>query len=74
MEAGKEDRKFDIANALRILMLHRETVARQRAIEGEEDEEIILAQLNTKLDAMRAREAEIALLLAADGTDPDGFE
>ncbi len=73
VEAGKEDRKFDIANALRILMLHRETVARQRAIEGEEDEEIILAELNTKLDAMRAREAEIALLLAADDTDPDAF-
>lgn len=54
-------------------MLHRETVARQRAIEGEEDEEIILAELNTKLDAMRAREAEIALLLAADNTDPDAF-
>ncbi|MCL6249811.1 hypothetical protein M3P36_01940 [Altererythrobacter sp. KTW20L] len=31
VDAGKEDRKFDIANALRILMMHRETVARERA-------------------------------------------
>lgn len=73
VEAGREDRKFDIANALRLLMLHRETVARQRAIHGEEDEDMILAELNTKLDAMRTREAEIAQLLSAESVDSDAF-
>ena len=73
VEAGREDRKFDIANALRLLMLHRETVARERAIQGEDDEEIILAQLNAKLDSMRSREAEIALLLSAEAEDHNAF-
>jgi len=35
--------KFDIANALRLLTLHKETVARERAREEMEDEEEILA-------------------------------
>ncbi len=73
VEAGREDRKFDIANALRLLMLHRETVARQRALTSEDDEEEVLAELNAKLDQMRSREAEIAALLADDGPDPHAF-
>ncbi len=72
VEAGKEDRKFDIANALRILMMHRETVARERAIRSHGDEESVLAELNARLDGMRARESEIALLLAEDDPDADG--
>jgi hypothetical protein len=69
VEAGKDDRKFDIANALRILMMHRETVARERALRSHGDEESVLAELNARLDVMRAREAEIALLLAEDCPD-----
>lgn len=65
-EAGKDDRKFDIANALRLLSLHKETVARARALEGDEDEDAILASLNAKIDAMRAREAAVDALLAAE--------
>ena len=66
VDAGKEDRKFDIANALRILMMHRETVARERALRSHDDEESVLAELNARLDSMRSRESEIALLLAED--------
>lgn len=73
VEAGREDRKFDIANALRLLMLHRETVARERALHSEDDEEEVLAELNAKLDQMRSREAEIAALLADDGPDHHAF-
>jgi hypothetical protein len=65
IDAGKDDRKFDIANALRLLSLHRQSVAQTRALEGEEDEEAILASLDAKIDAMRAREAEIAADAAA---------
>jgi hypothetical protein len=71
VDGGKEDRKFDIANALRLLTLHRETVAHERAIRGEDDEESVLAELNARLDAMRSREAEVAVLLAEEQDDPD---
>lgn len=70
VDAGKDDRKFDIANALRLLTLHRETVARERALTGEEDEESVLAELNARLDAMRGREAELAELFAQEDADP----
>lgn len=56
VSGGKDDKKFDIANALRLLSLHSQTVAHERAIRDEEDEETILAELNAKIDAMRARE------------------
>ncbi len=71
VDGGRDDRKFDIANALRLLTLHRETVARERAIRGEDDEESVLAELNARLDAMRSREAEVAMLLAEDEDGPD---
>jgi hypothetical protein len=73
VEAGREDRKFDIANALRLLMMHRETVARERALHCEDDEEAVLAELNAKLDQMRLREAEIAQLLAEEDHTANGF-
>jgi hypothetical protein len=59
VDSGKEDRKFDIANALRLLTLHRETVAREKAVRGHMDEDEVLASLNAKIDAMRACEAEL---------------
>ena len=71
VEAGKDERKFDIANALRLLTLHSQTVAHERALQSHEDEEAILASLNAKIDAMRAREAEVAAMLAAELSAPD---
>ena len=59
--------RFDIANALRLLTLHKETVARERAREDMEDEEEILAGIERKIEAMRAREKETVKLLAEDG-------
>lgn len=66
VSGGKDDTKFDITNALRLLTLHSHSVAQARALEDDEDEETILASLNAKIDAMRAREAEIAALRAGE--------
>ena len=68
VEAGKDERKFDIANALRLLAMHRDTVAHQRALESEEDEESVLESLNEKLELMRLREAEVKQMLLEDGS------
>lgn len=63
---GKDDNKFDIANALRLLTLHRETVAHERAMRSQVDEESVLASLKAKIEAMRSREAQVARMIATD--------
>lgn len=60
--------KFDIANSLRLLAMHRETVARERARLADTDEEVVLASLNAKLDAMRHREDQLQTRLTEDET------
>ena len=66
--------KFDIANALRLLTLHKDSVARERSRHTMEDEEEILLGIERKIDRLRTREREGQKLLAdlsgADG--PDG--
>lgn len=65
---GKDDPKFDIANALRLLALHKDAAARQRAMRDDEDEEAILASLDAKIEQMRAREmAAVALMDGESG-------
>ena len=51
----KRTRAFDNATALRLLTVHRETVARERAVRDNEDADAILASINAKLDRMRER-------------------
>ena len=51
--AKKGVRAFDNALALRLLMAHRDSVARVRASRDNEDADAILASLNAKLDRMR---------------------
>ena len=63
MGTGQDGNKFDIPNALRLLTLHRESAARQKAMRGEEDEESVLESLNAKIDLMRQREAEMKQIL-----------
>ena len=72
MGTGKDDPKFDIGNALRLLALHKETVARERALRDDEDEDAILASLDAKIEAMRAREEEAARLLIEAAPQDDG--
>lgn len=69
--AGSEP-KFDIANALRLLALHRDTAARERVLRTVQDEDAILASLDAKIEAMRAREEKAARLLIAQ--EPRGSE
>lgn len=64
--AKAPSRKFDNAAAFRLLTAHRESVARQRALRDEEDEETILASINAKLDSMRQREKDAARLLTSE--------
>lgn len=72
MGTDKDSPKFDIANAMRLLALHKETISRERALRDDEDEDAILASLDAKIEAMRAREAEAArLLIAHEPREPD---
>lgn len=67
MGTGKDDPKFDIANALRILALHKDSVAQARAGREVRDEEAILASIDAKLEKMRAREENVTRMLTNDG-------
>ena len=71
---GKDDNKFDIANALRLLTLHRETVARHRALREEEDEESVLESLNAKIDLMRQRDAEMKQILLEEQQEQEAAQ
>ena len=62
----KARRKFDNATAFRLLAAHREAVSQRKALRDDEDEDTILASINTKLDAMRAREKAVQVLIAQD--------
>lgn len=59
-------RSFDNATAFRLLSVHRETAARQRAFRENEDADAILASIDAKLDRMRER--------ALAGRGRDGHE
>ena len=63
---SREGPKFDIANSLRLLIAHRESVARERARRGHEDERQVLAELDAKLEMMRRRQIALARLLAEE--------
>lgn len=63
---AKQPRKYENATAFRLLIAHRESAARQRALRDHDDEETVLASINAKLDAMRIREKAVTDLLAED--------
>lgn len=49
------DRKLDIANAIRLLAAHRETIAAERAKRRGQDEAAVFASLERKLGTIRKR-------------------
>ncbi len=61
--------KMDVANALRLLSAHRETVAREKARRRKRDKASVLASLNAKIDKMRERKEAAARLLAEGAND-----
>ena len=67
MGTAKDDPKFDIANALRILALHRETAARERSGTDSRDEEEVLAAIDAKLERIRARQDNATRILIDEG-------
>jgi hypothetical protein len=71
--AKKGVRVFDNATALRLLVVHRESVARQQAVRGHQDTAAILERINTRIDRMRAaRVVEAPAVTATEGEDADG--
>lgn len=49
------EHKIDVANAIRLLAAHRDTVARMRAMEEDDDEQAVLDSIDAMIDAMRQR-------------------
>jgi len=68
---GKDDAKYDFASALRLLTLHRETVASERATRRPAQQEGYLAALSAKLKLMQSREVAVKQMLLEDGRDAD---
>lgn len=60
--------KMDVASALRLLAAHRDAVARERALEDEEDEQEVLDSIDRFIDQMRERRLANEAILA--GRDP----
>jgi hypothetical protein len=59
--------KMDVAAALRLLAAHRETVARYRALQDEEDEQTVLDSIDAFIEDIRQRRAaNAAILIEAD--------
>lgn len=56
--------KMDVVNAIRLMAMHRDEVARFRAVEDDRSEEEVRASLKRKLDLMRQRSAENSAILA----------
>jgi len=73
--AKKGTRVFDNATALRLLVVHRESVARQQAQRGHQDTTAILERINIRIDRMRAARVVETPAATADpdeGADADG--
>jgi hypothetical protein len=65
-------RKMDVASALRLLAAHRETVARERALREDDDEQEVLESIDRFIDEMRERRAANTAILTQAETGDDG--
>ena len=55
LRAAEPDRKFDVANALRLLAAHRATITALRLDPEEEDEQAVFDSIDAMIDEMRER-------------------
>ncbi|KRA81418.1 hypothetical protein [Altererythrobacter sp. Root672] len=63
-------RKMDVASALRLLAAHRETVARERRLSEDDDEQAVFDSIDAFIEDMRQRRAaNTAILIEADAND-----
>ncbi len=74
LRAPDPDRKFDVANALRLLAAHKATIEKQRvAPSEEEDEQAVFDSIDAMIDEMRERslanDEALALPEADDAQD-----
>ena len=70
LRAAEPDRKFDVANALRLLAAHQATIAKERAKpDDEEDEQAIFDSIDAMIDEMRERSLANDAALAVPGAD-----
>ena len=68
-EARSEERKHDIANAIRLLKAHSETMASERARREDLDEHDVLDSIDRMIDQMRERAAANTAVLSEDTDD-----
>jgi hypothetical protein len=71
-DAQRGNRVFDNGNAIRLLLAHRQSAARQEAIRDNRDADAILASIDAKLDRMRERAMQQAKREAAAKAKDDG--
>ena len=64
-------RKMDVAGAIRLLTMHRETVERRRAMEGDDDEEAVRESISAFLEGMRQRRLANEAVLLETRRDDD---
>ncbi|QYU67060.1 hypothetical protein J4558_19185 [Leptolyngbya sp. 15MV] len=60
LRGNAPDRKLDVANALRLLAAHRQTVAHIRSAQDEVDEQSVLEAIDDLIDRMRNEAGEVA--------------
>ncbi|QWC56936.1 hypothetical protein F7D01_07355 [Erythrobacter sp. 3-20A1M] len=53
------DRRIDVANAIRLLAAHRQTIAEIRASQDERSEEEVIASINDLIDRMRREDGDL---------------
>ena len=63
---------MDVTNAIRLLTLHRQTVAQQRAQDDDLSEQEVLESINRMILDMRDRSAANTALLAEPDADDEG--
>jgi hypothetical protein len=66
LRGGIPDRKMDVTAAIKLLALHRQEVARERAVTDERSEQEVLDSIDAMIDEMRERSAANEALLAQD--------
>lgn len=66
LRAADPARKMDVAGALKLLALHAQTVARERALREDDDEQAVLDSIDAFIEDMRQRRAANATILSED--------
>ena len=73
LRAADPQRKMDVAGALKLLAIHAQTVAHERALREDDDEQAVLDSIDKFIDDMRERRAANAAILLEDQRD-DGAD